>query len=152
MSTLQHLTDATFLAAVATGLFSLGLYAVKKWGRDRTVNKAILAEVQRLIEVIERHRNFWDECVTKKTTDHHPLIPFAHVVYDKQIANVGVVFGNKVAAVVRFFGYVDYLNRFQGLREFYDHAGNTDEFNTMYIGVLDRLLKMFRCTFDNGVV
>lgn len=148
----QQLTDpyATFLAALVTGFVGLILYAWKEWAQYRSVNKAILAEAQRLMEVIERHRDFWDERVKDKTTGHHPLIPLAHVVYDNQIANVGVVRGNKVAAVVRFYGYVDYLNQFQALRDVYDRSGNTDEFNRMYIGLLDRMLKSFRCTFGGN--
>lgn len=150
MTTMIHLiTDATFLAAFITGVVALALYFFRNSRQDRSVNNAILAEIQRLLEVIERHRDFWDARVKDKTTDHHPLIPFAHIVYDKQVAQVGVVRGSKVSDVVRFYGYVDYLNKFQALRDFYDRTGNTDEFNTMYIGVLDRMLKMFRCTFGS---
>lgn len=152
ISTIHAMTDAdaTFFAALVTGFVGLVLYRLRNWRQERSVNKAILAEVQRLLEVIERHREFWDARVKDKTTDHHPLIPFAHIVYDKQVANVGVVRGNKVASVVRFYGYVDYLSRFQALRDSYERAGNTDEFNTMYIGILDRMLKMFRCTLGNN--
>lgn len=146
---IHAMTDAyaTFLAAVFTGFVALALYFLRDWARARSVNKAILAEIQRLLEVIERHREFWDESAKAKKTGDHPLIPFAHVVYDKQVGNVGLVRATKVSAVVRFYGYVDYVNRFQALRDFYDKAGNTEEFNIRYIGLLDRMLKMFRCTF-----
>lgn len=141
----QHVTDGAVVTAVATGLVSIALYGHKRWSQDRSVNKAIMAEVQRLLEAIKRHRDFWNERVKDKTTCQHPLIPFAHLVYDRQVANVGVVHCNKVADVVRFFGYVDYLNQFQALRKFYDDAENTEEFNRRYIGVLNGVLETFRC-------
>ena len=144
MTALMHtMTDATFAAA----LLSVVLYAIRQWWDRRSVNKAVMAEVGRLLEVIDRHHKFWKRCMDSNTTSHHPLIPFAHVVFDKQVKNVGVVRGNKVAAVVRFYGYVDYLNRFQALRTDYSENCLSDEFNVMYIGIRERLLGMFRGRF-----
>lgn len=135
--------EATFGAAFITGIFALMLYVLRNYWQDHTVNSAIFAEKQRLRGVIESHKTFWDKCVADHTTHHHPLIPFEHIVYDKHVAHVGVVHRGKVSEIVRFYGYVNYLNQFQKLRDFYDRAGNADEFNAMYLGVLDKILRTF---------
>lgn len=137
------ITDAAFWVAVL-GLIS---FVVRKIWEDWSINKAVQAEIDRLMEVIRRHRDFWQECVANGTTSHHPLIPFRHVVYDKQVKNLGVIYGGKVDAVVRFYGYVDYLNDLQLLRKHYDNSENSSEFNEMYIGTLSRMLGLFKSTF-----
>ncbi len=57
--------------------------------------------------------------------------------------NVGVIKRGLVAKVVRFYGYVDYINSFQALRKQYEDAGHADEFNTMYLRTLETLVDTF---------
>jgi hypothetical protein len=139
----QLLTDSAIWAA----LLGLASYFVRKLWEDSSINKAIGAEIERLQTVIKRHRDFWQARVHDKTTGHHPLIPFSHVVYDKQVKNVGVINRRLVAQVVRFYGYVDYLNSFQALRGEYEAAGHTDKFNEMYIASLTALVDDFANVF-----
>lgn len=139
----QLLADSAIWAA----LLGLASYFVRKLWEDSSINKAIGAEIERLQTVIKRHRDFWRHCVHDNTTSHHPLIPFSHVVYDKQVKNVGVINRRLVAQVVRFYGYVDYLNSFQALRGKYEAAGHTDEFNEMYIATLTALVDDFANVF-----
>jgi len=48
-----------------------------------------------------------------------------------------------VEQVVRFYGYVDYINTFQGLREKYKSAKQIKVFNKMYLSMLERLARDF---------
>lgn len=141
---MEHLlTDAAFWVAI----LGLATYFLRKASEDRSINKAIEAEVHRLMEVLERHRDFWQRCINNQTTAHHPLIPFNHVVYDMQVKNIGVIRRREVDAVVRFYGYIDYVNRFQALRKDYEKAGYAAEFHQMYVDLLSRLLVMFKSSF-----
>ena len=135
----QMLTDSAIWVAILGFVF----YFIRKLWENSSVNKAILAEAKRLLSVAREHKKFWQERVADKTTSHHPLIPFSHVVYDKQVKNVGVIKRGLVAEVVRFYGYVDYINSFQALRKQYEDAGHTNEFNKMYLRTLETLVETF---------
>ncbi len=139
---MRHLlTDAAVWVAVLSFACSLFMFWLRRHSADRSVNNAIFAEMHRLLEAVRGHRQFWEGCTKDGTTSHHPLIPFAHLVYDAQIKNVGVVDRHRVEDVVRFFGYVDYINHFQALRLKYEHDGHEGEFNGMYLEILKRLLE-----------
>lgn len=135
----QLVTDTALWVAVLGFVFSLVDFVVRRRSADRSVNKAIFAEMHRVREAVGRHHDFWEKCMKSGTTSHHPLIPFAHLVYDSQIKDVGVVDRRRVEEVVRFFGFVDYINRFQALRPIYAGAGIEGEFNAMYLELLKRL-------------
>jgi hypothetical protein len=142
----QPLTDSeiwALLTAIWTALLGLATYFIRKLQENSSVNKAILAEVQRLQTVIKEHKDFWARCVKDNTASLHPLIPFTHVVYDAQVKNVGVIQRRLVEQVVRFYGYVDYINTFQGLREKYKSAKQIKVFNKMYLSMLERLARDF---------
>jgi hypothetical protein len=145
------LSDAATWIAVLTAILGLGSYFVQKAAEARSTNRAILAEINRLLTVVKEHHAFWERMVKSKTTSHHPLIPFSHVVYSGQVANVGVIHRKLVAEVVEFYGYVDYLNSLQALRGNYDAAGHEEEFNCMYLNSLERLLHDFEKVFENAV-
>lgn len=136
---LHLFTDTALWVAVLGFVFGLGDFVVRRRSADRSVNNAIFAEMHRVREAVGRHRDFWEECMKSGTTSHHPLIPFAHLVYDSQIKDVGVVNRRRVEEVVRFFGFVDYINRFQAQRPVYAAAGLEVEFNAMYLELLTRL-------------
>lgn len=144
-STMYHvITDTAFWVAVLGGVFGFISYEARKRAANTSVNRAVEAEVLRLKEVVERHLKFWTECADKHATLHHPLIPFSHPVFDKQVENVGVVKRERVAEVVRFYGYVDYINQFQATREIYIKDHRSDEFDQMYIRVLRRMAESFK--------
>lgn len=133
------ITDTAFWVAVLGGIFGFASYEARKRTADSSVNRAIEAEIVRLGEVLERHLKFWTECIQKGTTAHHPLIPFSHVIFDAQVGNVGIVRRDRVAWIVRFYGYLDYINQFQASRKIYVDGGRSAEFDEMYIRVLTRL-------------
>ncbi len=133
------LTDS----AIWVALLGFAFYFVRKFWENGSVNRAILAETGRLWDVIKQHMEFWQNRVADNTASHHQLIPFTHAVYDKQVENVGVIRRGLVAEVVRFYGYVDYINEFQGLRKKYEAAGHAKEFNEMYLGLLGSVVKQF---------
>lgn len=144
-------SDAALWIAVVTAILGIGSYLFQKYWEARSANRAILAEIFRLLAVVKDHRNFWEHEVKKKTTQQHPLIPFSHVVYTAQVANVGVIHRDLVAQVVQFYGYVDYLNSFQALREQYSKAGLNDTFDTMYLRALGRIVHDFESVFLDAI-
>jgi|SRR5580658_834270 hypothetical protein len=132
----ELLTDS----AIWVALLGFAFYFIRKSWENGSVNRAILAETGRLFSVIKAHEEFWQNRVNDETTSHHQLIPFSHAVYDKQVKNVGVIRRNLVEKVVRFYGYVDYINDFQKLRKGYEEAGHTKEFNRTYLHMLGKLI------------
>jgi hypothetical protein len=143
------LTDPGMWTLIAA-IIALSPFFGRKLLEKQSTNRAVLAEIKRLLTVVAEHRDFWQKCVENRTTDHHALIPFSHVVYDKQVKNVGAIKGRLVAQVVQFYGYVDYLNNFQALRKDYDAAGHSDEFNKMYTSALTRFLTDFDHAFRDA--
>jgi len=119
----------------------------RKFLEARSLNRAVLAEIQRLIKVVRIHRNWWKDRLDKKDTDY-PLIPLSHPVYDKQVQNIGSLSGAVVVRAVKLYGYLDFLNAMQAAREAHIKARKADEFNTMYLGVLDKFLAQFEAAFD----
>ncbi len=118
----------------------------RKFLEVRSVNRAVLAEIQRLIKVVKIHRNWWKDRMDKHDTDY-PLIPFSHPVYDKQAQNIGSLSGAVVVRAVKLYGYLDLLNSMQESRREHIKAGKSDEFNTMYLNVLDKFLSQFEIVF-----
>ncbi|MGP8200952.1 MAG: hypothetical protein ACLQU4_15780 [Limisphaerales bacterium] len=118
----------------------------RKFLEVRSVNRAVLAEIQRLIKVVKIHRNWWKDRMDKHDTDY-PLIPFSHPVYDKQAQNIGSLSGAVVVRAVKLYGYLDFLNSMQDSRREHIKAGKSDEFNTMYLNVLDKFLSQFEIVF-----
>jgi hypothetical protein len=134
---------ATLLSAIWAAFLGLATYFIRKLQENSSVNKAIQAEVHRLKTVIKEHKDFWERCVKDSTANLHPLIPFTHVVYDEQVKNVGVIQRRLVEQVVRFYGYVDYINSFQELRGQYKTVKQIKMFNKMYLSTLERLVRDF---------
>ena len=79
----------------------------------------------------------------------NPLIPFSHVVYTKQVANVGALKGSLVVRAVQFYGYLDFLNALQASRPQYIAAGKSPDFDQVYDGALKELLDTFGQAFAN---
>lgn len=114
----------------------------------RSLNRAILAEIERLLKVVRIHRDWWKGRMKKKDMNF-PLIPFSHPVYDKQVQNIGVLHGAVVVRAVKLYGYLDFLNSMQESREAHIRAGKSEDFNAMYLGVLDKFLAQFETAFDD---
>ncbi len=133
---------ATLFGALVAFASSFGVAWYDKRTEKNNANKAILAEIQRLIGVVKRHRK-WKELRNPKL----PLIPFSTPVYDQNVKNIGWVHADKVVQVVEFYGYVGYLNALQALRKDYIAAHLEDEFNHQYEESLHRLIENFEGKF-----
>jgi len=140
--------EKELLAAVIGGLIAIGGTLLSFWWRSareaRLINTAILAEISRLLSVIDEHEKWWSGCVQAGNTNY-PLIPFSTDVYRQQARNIGLVKRDIVVQVVKFYGFVHYLNELQAVRAHYKAPAN---FDTQYQQALQLLLNDFRGAFD----
>ena len=134
------MTDPAVIAALIALAATLGASWYDKYAEKKTTNKAILAEIHRLLAVVREHVK-WE----KRRDPKYPLIPFSTPVYTEHVKNIGWVHKDIVALVVKFYGYLGYINSLQGLRQQYISA---EDFNTQYEKSLNRLLDDFDGKFD----
>jgi hypothetical protein len=127
------------LLTIAGGFFT---YFIRKSMEDRSVNRAILAEVNRLITIVRRHYDWWEPL---KSHHSHPLIPFSYAVYKQHVKNVGVLERDLVGAVVQFYGYLQFINDVQARRKRFE---NTADFEGIYTRSLETFLDLFEHRFD----
>ena len=135
--------------AIIGGLFSIGAILVKQRIEIRNINIAVLAEIQRLLGVVEGHKNWWQERINANDTDF-PLLPFTTPVFDLQANNVGQIHTRIVAQVVTFYGYIKFINALQADRQKYVAGGKAKEFDEQYLRVLEGLSHNFKATFDSA--
>jgi hypothetical protein len=132
-------TDPAILVAVLGLAGSAVAYVVRANAEKLSANKAVLAEVKRLLEVIREHKHWYEKNEHKHDS---PLIPFSYVVYKKQVDTIGVLRGDLVADVVEFYGFVDFLNALQAARKDYKDPA---EFEAVYSkGLKDCDSRFFR--------
>lgn len=131
------------LLAVASSIF---LFFRGKSFERRSTNKAILAEIHRLLTVVVIDHQRWKG----KQDPKYPLIPFSTPVYQEHLKNIGGIDDDIVALVVKFYGYLGYINSLQALRDQYIKAEKGSEFNDQYDESLCRLRRDFRDKFDEA--
>jgi hypothetical protein len=112
----------------------------------KATNKAILAEIHRLVKVVLPKHLQW----SGRHDPKYPLIPFSTRVYDEQVKNIGSLDDDVVAPVVEFYGYLGYINSLQVLRDQYKKHSNEQEFEKQYDDSLSRLLRDFQTKFDHA--
>ncbi len=134
------------IAALVAFAGAIALFVYRKNREEKSINKSVLAEIKRLLDVIQRHKKWWEGRIQAKDTNY-PLIPFSHVVYSKQVANVGALKGSLVVRAVQFYGYLDFLNALQASRPQYIAAGKSADFDQVYDGALKELLDTFGQAF-----
>jgi hypothetical protein len=117
-----------------------------KSAERRATNKAVLAEIHRLLCVVMPSHDRWPG----KEDPAYPLIPFSTPVYREHLKNIGGLDDDLVELVVRFYGYIDYLNSLQALRAQYIAGGKTQEFNDQYKKSLSSVLTDFNGVFKKG--
>lgn len=139
--------NETIIAAVITLWGGLLLYFIKELVNKRAINKAVLAEMKRLETVIRKHEKWWRGRI-QESDIYHPLIPFSTPVYSSQISNIGLLDHKIVAHVVTFYGYLSFVNDYQTMRKHYDDMNHPNDFNNIYLGTIDRLLKSLPDNFD----
>jgi rRNA processing protein Gar1 len=141
--------DIALWVAVIGGLFSVAVVFVTKLLESRSANIAVLAEIQRLLKVLDRHKTWWEACIKSGDTQM-PLVAFTTPVFDEQVKTIGNVNSRVVANVVAFYGYVKFINAIQGEKSKYVSAGKEDQFNAQYLGILSNVLRDYRGKFDEA--
>lgn len=139
-------------AAIAAGLFGLFMFLITKYLERQSVTKALLAEIQRLMVVIPEHLGHWKKWMDKGETQKHPLIPFSCDVYAKHIENLGLVDRKYVGSIVKFYGYLKFVNSLQEAqaKERELNENNSESFKYEYNASLERLVKDFGNAFNNA--
>ena len=138
------------LAALIPLSFAYWRWRVERHLTRRTLVKAILAEVRRLLDVLWMHEKWWRECVEAADTNH-PLLPFTTEVYDEHVGDIGALDEDAVGTVVSFYGYVTFINRFQGTETLYIARRQDDGkmiFDVAYLELLRKTLDQFNNEFD----
>jgi hypothetical protein len=135
------MTDPAVIAALIAFAATLGASWYDKYAEKRTTNKAILAEIHRMLEVVRDHIH-WEG----RRDPKYPLIPFSTPVYTAHVENIGWIHKDIVALVVKFYGYLGYINSLQSAREQYISAGK--DFDKQYEDSLNKLLDDYRGKFD----
>jgi hypothetical protein len=139
------------VASVITALIAAAVALWSLWFQRRSerwaVNRAILAEISRLLDVINQHREWWIRQSAAGDTNL-PLMPFTIDVYDKLAGNLGSLYPKVVVDVVRFYGYVRFVNNFQQSRSEHVAEGKGGEFDTAYGKLLKKLLDAFHDAFE----
>jgi len=139
--------NAVIIASIITFWSGLILFFAKEQLKVRATNKAVLAEIQRLIAVIRRHEKWWRARIEANDTDH-PLIPFSMPVYTSQLGTIGSLDSSIVAHVVEFFGYLSFVNDLQATRVRYMEKERSRDFDAMYLEALQRLLSSLPPQFE----
>jgi hypothetical protein len=136
------MTDPAVIAALIAFAATLFVSWYDKHTEKKNTNKAIRAEIHRLLAVMKRHYD-WAE----RRNPKFPLIPFSTPVYNENAKNIGWVHKDIVEEVVKFYGYLGYINALQTTRKDYISAGIGEEFNNQYERSLENLLRDFRGKF-----
>jgi rRNA processing protein Gar1 len=114
-----------------------------------STNKAILAEIQRLLIVLKRHQDWWNRLMKASPKETNaPLVPFTTPVFDEQVKAIGNVDTAIVGKVVAFFGYVKFINAIQLSKPGSAAIGKQDDFDKLYASILDTAVKDYSGTFD----
>jgi hypothetical protein len=136
---------------VLTAATALWLNFSQKKAARKTVNKAILSEISRLLQVLCSHLGLWHNCMKNKNIDL-PVIPFNTDVYDNFLKNIGDLDDKYASDAVGFYGYVKFLNLLQKSRTEYIQIEKEKEFSKTYEAALYNLVKNYRDKFDDSFI
>lgn len=143
--------------AIIGGAFSLITILFNKRIEKRSSNIAVLAEIQRLLHVLDSHRGWFNSC-TEDEKLTLPLVPFDTPIFDAQVGHVGVIDTKIVAKVVSFYSYVTFINSLQKMRDQYpaskhllgEDAKNAKQgFGSHYAHSLDNVLNQYMGAFND---
>jgi hypothetical protein len=138
--------DPQIIAGIIAFIAAVGVFVGGKFLDARSVNHAVLAEMKRLIQVVDTHREWWAKLVAAHDTNY-PLIPFSHAVYTAQVQNIGVLKRPIVVRTVQFYGYLDFLNSLQASRDKFIAAGKSADFDKLYADSLDSFTRAYAHAF-----
>jgi len=142
--------EKEFIAASLAFVTAISMFFIGKYTEKKSVNMAVLAEVQRLLSVLKGHQSF--RIKYAESGRDVPLIPFSVEVYKSQIGNVGMIGRNIVADIVRFYGYVEFLNSLQAMREEYENRDDLVGFDRTYDATLNTIIDTFSLSFKQAFV
>lgn len=132
--------------AIITALLGLfgawAKYVYDGWRKRKTINITILTEVARLLEVTSAHLIWWSGKIKEKDTDQS-LIPFQAPVFDSQMENLGSLDRRYAGAIVRFYGYVKFVNSLQETQAHYRKRRQAAEFDESYEDALKKLISIY---------
>jgi hypothetical protein len=140
---------AAVLAAAIAGGIALWEYSKNQNDRRLSLNRAVLAEIARLLAVLDGHYRFWSDAMDQGGA-RPPLIPFTMDVYRHAVADIGSMNPALVADVVRFFGYVRFINAFQRSHGRHVELGREAEFDMRYQEIVYTVLTDFGATFHEA--
>jgi hypothetical protein len=143
------LFDAAVVAAVFGFLSKLAIEGWRGWSTRRSINTAILAEVRRLIDVINGHYRNWYRGLPRPGAEIHALVPFSYPIYETQSKNLGKMKPALAAKVVVFYGYVQFLNGVQGTHAHYVSKDRFAEFDKIYINAIMNFVRHIRTQFTD---
>jgi len=132
----------TAWVAVFGALSAAAKYFIDTYRDKAAIRAAFLVEVDRLLWVIRRHRRWFG------AGQMEPLIPFTTDVYDKQIENAGKLTKSLAIRIVKFYGFVKFLNQIQAQRAGYLALGLGSQFDSFYAGQLKNFEDQFAAMFD----
>jgi len=141
---------AEFVTGLLTFVVAIAMFFVGKYAERKSVNMAVLAEVQRLLSVLNGHKKFREASAISGRDV--PLIPFSIDVYKSQIANVGLIGKDIVADIVRFYGYIEFLNTLQSMRDEYGLRDDFKGFDRTYDSTLKTVVDTFSSSFNHVFV
>ncbi len=128
--------------AVIGALGAAAKYFFDAYRDKAAIRAAFLVEVDRLLWVIRRHRLWFGAGQVE------PLIPFTTDIYDKQIENAGKLTKSLAIKIVKFYGFVKFLNQIQAQRAAYLALGLSPQFDGFYAGQLKNFEDQFSHMFD----
>jgi len=141
------MSQQQFLAAIITFLGGCILYVAGKVIEKNNINKAILAEIKRLLKAVTAHEKWWAARIEAKDTNY-PLVPFKIDVYAAQINSIGMLKRDLIVHVVEFYGYLQFINSIQGFRDQYVKEGKSDQYNDFYHKLLKNIIRDFSTVFE----
>ncbi len=137
----------SLLAVLITGYLSIRLFYRRRETESQRVNKAVAAEIHRLLKyVIPPHKDWWKRCQDSNDEDL-PLIPFTTPVYDEHAKNIGMLDDDFVATAASFYGYVQFLNALQKSRKGYIKLNKLSMFVGTYQDALQNALDVYGNAF-----
>jgi hypothetical protein len=130
--------------AIIGAFVSIGTLFYNQRSQRHSINMAILAEIQRLLGVLNSHWSWWQNAKDRDV----PLIPFSTPVFDEHEKDLGQMDAHAIAKVVNFYGDIKFLNALQKKRSDYIDKDKSKEFDLQYLHTLSNAVERHKGQFD----
>ncbi len=116
------------------------VYGIRNTARQRrlerdNVTRALLTEIRALNAVLTLRLEWWTTQVDPKKWIP-PLIQVAADAYEKLGGSIGQLDSPLAQEIVKFYGYIRFINEFQKTKDVYISNGRTEEFYSAYRSIL----------------